>query len=815
MARFKCSKCGLEKQTPDKFLGDLVNCPKCQGLVEIGIDDDADLGMDLVFDDASTWDELDPESAARAAVNLDALDNEEEAQVPLFQGGVVRNLAAGVGGGVLLFFFCLAYASLFLMAGNESTPFPHILGFTLVGAALVSVFTAAGSRIPYAIAGPDASICVFVFLMLASVHKQASLAPDAAPFPTMAAAVAVSSLLCGGLIHWAGRLGLGEWLRYVPQVVIGGVAAGVGAFMLRGGWDIMTYTIPCLGSVVELGGGMEYVLAVGPALGFGLLLASVSRGFKNSLVLLTPILAVIALANGAILFSDAALSHAVSGCWTYGSFAATDVFRAIFTLEFFASIQWRVLLDHAPYMLALAGVCVIAVSMRVMEFELDEGRPLDMDRELRVVGAANGVSGLCGGLPGVLCHGRSLGNKAAGGVGPASGVTAGIVCGLGLFAAGSVIPFIPLFVTVGLLFFSGFSLLHRWLVQVRRRYMQSLDYALMLGIFGLTLAIGLLPAFAVALAVGLLMVISRYSRMGVVRNALSGARYHSSVDRAASQIRFLDEEGWRISILRLQGYLFLGSVYAISKAIRQAMQSPEHPDLSFIVLDFTRVSGVSSMASGGLAQLVNLTRPHGVNIVFTNVPFETQRLLEKNGNALNAPDNTSRSFVDLDYALEWCENELLEEAGWLTDEADQSLEQLLAPLFPDPAYAVRLKRVMKKLHVPRGQVVFRQGAPSKTMFFIEKGMVNIQLELHKGKILRLRKAGPGSIVGEMGLYGVGERTATVVAAEDCIVYQLSRRTVEALREKDSALSAAVHNLVVQQLVTRVAEANAKVRELML
>ena len=234
--------------------------------------------------------------------------------------------------------------------------------------------------------------------------------------------------------------------------------------------------------------------------------------------------------------------------------------------------------------------------------------------------------------------------------------------------------------------------------------------------------------------------------------------------------------------------------------------------VQFVILDFTLVNGLDSSVAISFVRLKQMARENSVNLVFTNVPFEVEQGLEQGGYKLNDPDGSSRTFLDLDFAMEWCENEILAAENALESQ-QMSLPQLLEPIFPEPAYIPHLMKCLQRVEVQKGQAVFRQGDPSDSMYFLESGMVSIQLELERNKILRLKKLAPGTVFGEMGLYTTAPRSASVVASEDCILYRLSAKTLSALQSKAPVLVSAVHRFIVNLLAQRVANTNAMVRDL--
>ena len=70
---------------------------------------------------------------------------------------------------------------------------------------------------------------------------------------------------------------------------------------------------------------------------------------------------------------------------------------------------------------------------------------------------------------------------------------------------------------------------------------------------------------------------------------------------------------------------------------------------------------------------------------------------------------------------------------------------------------------------------------------------------------RLRTVGPGSVVGELGLYLGRTRAATVTADSDCTVYRLSEDSLHDLEHEDPELAAHLHRWLAGLMARRVVD----------
>jgi len=74
----------------------------------------------------------------------------------------------------------------------------------------------------------------------------------------------------------------------------------------------------------------------------------------------------------------------------------------------------------------------------------------------------------------------------------------------------------------------------------------------------------------------------------------------------------------------------------------------------------------------------------------------------------------------------------------------------------------------------RGSTILRKGGPATDMIVILQGRVRIGVVTEEGKEVTLRVFGPGEVVGEISLLDGKERSADVIALEDCVLLSVER-----------------------------------------
>jgi CRP-like cAMP-binding protein/thioredoxin reductase/Fe-S-cluster-containing hydrogenase component 2 len=120
--------------------------------------------------------------------------------------------------------------------------------------------------------------------------------------------------------------------------------------------------------------------------------------------------------------------------------------------------------------------------------------------------------------------------------------------------------------------------------------------------------------------------------------------------------------------------------------------------------------------------------------------------------------------------------------------------------------AMQLRELMldSEVHVlKKGSVIFRRNDYSSTFFTILRGSVGIQVNAEDPNQMIVLP--PGAFFGEMGLISGRRRTATVVAATDCVVIETQRRTMlKLIQSVDSVRRTLDRTAIMRQVQTHLA-----------
>jgi sulfate permease, SulP family len=758
-------------------------------------------------------------------------------------GRLLPSLAAGTVAGLLCIMAMTSFAVL-IFAGDLV---PHVsrgIGLTLLAAAIMNLVVAFASSLPGIIANPQDSSAAIVAVSAATIAANAPAGfTEQELLATVLVTIALISLVAGLFFFLLGWFRQGGLVRYIPYPVVGGFLAGIGWLLAQGGVGVMAglpLTVSNLPILVQPQSLVRWL----PGLALALLALLALRRWSHFLILPSLLLGAVALFYLVVWILDVPLgtlwasgAEGRAGGWLLGPFPPGGLWQPV-TPATVRHVHWPSVLAQAGSLGTILVLSVTSVLLNATGLELLARRDVDLNRELKAAGLANLLAGLGGGGPvGYQTLSiSSLGYRMGAPTRLVSLLTA-VLCAAMLLLGPSLLAYVPRLVPGGLILFLGLAFMVEWLYDAWPRLSRA-DYGIVVLILLATMTLGVLEGVALGLAVAVLLFVLEYSRVGAVRRTLSARALRSNVDRPPLHERLLREKGDWLFVLELQGYLFFGTAHDLLQRLRDRLALPDQPSPYYVVLDFRRVSGmdVSAVHSfARMAQLAQACRPHGrpgeargFALVLTNVSPGLQLRLEQ-----ELPEGTAswHVFPDLDHGLEWCEDQVLarlqavetaaspataapaaEGAAWFDAALSHTREGTTGSDRP-PEIMRRVMPHMEHLVFEPGQVLIRQGEPPKGLYFVEQGRVTIQLEGERGDSLRLRTRGPGTVVGEVGLYLGTPATASVLVEGTCTVYRLSAEALARMEAEDPELASAFHRAMAGHLSNRLASTTEVVQAL--
>lgn len=661
------------------------------------------------------------------------------------------------------------------------------IGLGLVGSAVVAAVIALGSSFRGMYAGIQDASAAIVGLSAVSI---AGVLGGVAALDTVVAMIVVTSFVTGLVFLAMGYLGLGDIARFVPFPVIGGLLAGTGYLILTGSVAILGVGAPSDLRAVDAAG------AFWPGLVLGALFFLATRKGWSSRAYLVFLVAAVAGFHVIASLVGVDRSDAFARGWLLGPFPDGALWPGTI-FGSLASADWGLIAGEAAGLVTILLIVPITLLLYISALEIEARTDIDMNRELRATGWGNVAAGAVGGAPGYMYLADTVITSRLVGMRRGPAVVAPMVMLAVAAFGGFILELLPRFVVGGMLLFVGAEFLYEW-IWVSRRRMTRPDYALLLAILVVIATVGFLPGVAVGLVAAVGLFVVRYSRIDVVQHSLTGSEYQSNIERAADDAEYLREVGQVVLILELQGFIFFGTASRILSRVRDHLDTGS--GLQFVVCDFRRVTGVDSSAVAIFERIALLVRDRAEALVLSGMKPAQRGQFE---DLVSGYQATVVLEADLDHGTAWCEDRLLEAAGFGSGTVRALPETLEAVLSP---YLVRRT-------IPAGELMMRQGDPSPGIFLISSGRATVSLDEADGQSVRLRTLLGGTVLGEISLYRDEPCTATVMADTDCEVHHLSPEGFEEVCRRDPAVAAELHQFVARTLAGRVSHANRSIRAL--
>lgn len=709
---------------------------------------------------------------------------------------MVRNVGAGLVASLLSLAYCFSYGALIF-----SGPLQPFLGQGVAAALITAVTTGcliawlSGFRL--AVAGPDSNTAAPLATMMAGLAPAFAALP--AQVPALAfAALAAATLVTGAILVFLGWRRLGRLARYLPYPVVAGFLASTGWLLLTSAVGMSTdvpLTLHGLGALAAPRPG----LLLGLSVGFAALLWLVTARIRNHLML--PILLVaVTLGTHAVLLLGASESAARDSGLMFKAVSGGPPAMPLLAGGFL-DLDWTPLAASVGAMATVAAMAVLTILLNATSIELATGVEFDLDHELRVQGFASLVSALCGGFVGYVSVSRTLVNRAAGATGRLSGTVVGLVALAILIGGSDAVTYVPRFVLGGLLMRLGGGLLWEWLVRTQSRLPRR-DWLLVLSIVAITAWLGFLQALVFGALAACVIFALDVSGTDVIRGRFALNERSSSLVRSIEEMAILAAHGEAVVVLQLRSYLFFGSAYRLQQYLQAFTALP----LQMVIFDFSAVTGIDSSAAASFSRMRDALLAAGIGVSVSGLAPAVAR-------AVDAGTGVSgmTSLAHLDEALEQGENAVLIAHGAVTVTHRPLLEWLAAAL-GNEEFARELVGRLTKAPVEAG-FLCRQGDPTETLLFIERGSVSVLVDRPDHGAMRMRVFGAHTLVGEIGFFLEAPRTASLKAEDGTIVWSLGRDAFRELAASRPDVMLALLTYVVRVQSERLAFATRQIAAL--
>ncbi|NJK90975.1 MAG: glutaminase A [Blastochloris sp.] len=262
----------------------------------------------------------------------------------------------------------------------------------------------------------------------------------------------------------------------------------------------------------------------------------------------------------------------------------------------------------------------------------------------------------------------------------------------------------------------------------------------------------------------------------VIRKYFDASAVTSNRLRHSKESSLIQKHGKCIRVYELQGPLIFSTTEVI---IRELTVSG--PQSRCAILDFKRSLSIDESSCELLLKAWRNFHAQNHCLLFSNSSHLTllSRYFRVNLKETELPD--FRMTEDLDYALEWAENDLLS-----TLAPDQVTEAAIPPegmalmqgMENGDLKAISL--LLKPRSYQKDARIIEVGEPSEEIFFLSQGAVSVVVQRPNGKDYRLATFSPGMSFGEMGVIDQAKRSAIIQADTEVKCLILSKKDFDQL-----------------------------------
>jgi sulfate permease, SulP family len=682
-----------------------------------------------------------------------------------------------------------------------------ILGTTALG--LVCATLGGTARLISAPCAP----AVAVLAALAIELTQKGVAPE-----SVILMLTLVGLICGVLQVIFGAVGLGRLIKYMPYPVVSGYLSGVGLV-------IILSQIPKFLGVPKGVPLKESLTTPSMWLWQGIAVGTVTIVVMAAAPKLTKAVpaAILGLAAGVLAYfglgmADGSLLVLAGNPHVVGPMTSSET-------GFFQAMTGRWLAVGNLEFGRLADLLVPAVTLAVL-LSIDTLKTCvvtdaltrtrhNSDRELVAQGLGNLTSMTIGGVPGAGTMGATLVNISSGGATRLSGIAEGTFALVAFLVLGSVIAWVPIAALSGILIVIGVKMFDWSSLHLLRQRSTVLDFVVIVAVIVVALTVSLIAASGVGIALAILLFLREQIGGSIVRRRTDASRTRSKQMRLPEEMAILEKHGERAAIFELQGSLFFGTTDQLYTALE-----PDLKTRTYIILDMRRVQSVDVTAAHVLELIEDMLSERKAFLIFSQLPqhVPTGQDMHKYFNevGLVTKEHQVRSFAELDNALEWVENRILDEAR-LEHAAEKPLELQEMELFKGrkEETLAALEACMDKRSYKAGEPIFKRGDTGDELILIRRGSVRITLPLDETQSHHLATFGRGDFIGEMSFLDHAPRSADAIAFTDTDLYILSRERFDAMASGHKKLAINLFDTLARMLAIRLRYTNAELRLLQL
>ncbi|MFO7727553.1 MAG: SulP family inorganic anion transporter [Desulfonatronovibrio sp.] len=708
--------------------------------------------------------------------------------------------------GLLLIILELSFAAM-IFAGDLSHLASRGAGLTLAGGFAVCAATALFSSFKSAINLPqDAPVAIFsgVAAVLAAGLGTASADEQ---FVTVAAALILTTFLTAVFLFIVARFKLVHFFRYIPFPVVGGFLAGTGWILSYGSLEVMT------GGNISLTGAdslfSSSVLALWlPGAILAVLLFSILRKYTHFLILPLALIIGLVVFHATLFASGLTLEEAREAGFLFETFSRDRLWPA-FSWSDFSEADWMLILTQVPVLLTIPLITLVGLLLNMSGIELASRKEIDMEREIMVNSVSNALACLAASPPAYNSLSLSMLGFKTSAYSRLVGLVAAFVLLLTLIWGGLLVSVFPKAVLGGFLMLLGLFFLWDWVVETWNK-MTMPDYMIVLIILGVIAWQGFFQGVLLGILLSVILFVVRFSNVPILKEFSTGKTNQSSRVRPLPHKRILLEQGDRINVFELSGYLFFGSVNSLIATIQSKIEKRSPAGPVYVLIDMEKVAGIDVSAVSAFVRMIHRLISQDVKIVFICAP--SSFLSQIRQHLGSGTDEYFQQFSSLDQGQKWVEDQILDEQlrlfadkktshkqGKLFDNVSGEMLKKLEELEYIEEILHHLKGYSREMYIKAGSVLLLPNQETDGFYWVMQGRI-CEFSGQEEDSFLLAEYFPGDVINIAGVFAPKTINTLFKAETDCHVQFFPLDRMKEIENRHPDLAAKIYFLLLREAV---------------
>ncbi len=274
----------------------------------------------------------------------------------------------------------------------------------------------------------------------------------------------------------------------------------------------------------------------------------------------------------------------------------------------------------------------------------------------------------------------------------------------------------------------------------------------------------------------------------------------------------LESNGNSVGVFELEGTIFFGSADTVSKQVLEKFDS----DLKYVVLDLMRVNEMDSTAARILQQLQKRLVSQEKLLFLSHVQPQSYLWNFMNDLGVIKTIGEENIFPDTDHAIEHCEELILKkhlkENTFVHEEYPLDKLEIFQGLKSEEINLVSQNMVVENFD--KGDYVFQQGDTNDKFYYILQGLASVYLPIPDSSyIKRMVTFGAGTTFGEMNLFALGPRSASILAAESLTCISMTIAEFERIKKNHPNLTYMMVFNLSKEFVRRTRRSDSIIKDL--